>query len=52
VLTVNIKGIEHKITYSANVTKAALDARQLEVKLKEGFWGYWVLSDIQLVSNE
>jgi hypothetical protein len=52
VLTVNIKGIDHKITYDATATKATLNARQIEVKLKEGFWGYWVLRDIQLVSNE
>lgn len=51
VLTVNIKGVVHKITFSKGEARAALDARQLEVKLKEGFWGYWVLKEIQLVSH-
>jgi hypothetical protein len=52
VLTVNIKGIEHTITYRKEVTRTALNARQLEVKLKKGFWDYWVLKSIQIVNNE
>ncbi len=52
VLTVNIKGIQHEINYDKSATKSALNARQVEVKLKEGFWGYWVLTDIQLITNE
>jgi len=51
-LTVNIKGIEHTITYRKEVTRTALNARQLEVKLKKGFWDYWVLKSIQIVNNE
>ena len=52
VLTINIKGIKHEITYDEAATKTALNARQVEVKLKEGFWGYWVLRDLQLISDE
>ena len=52
VLTVNIKGIKHEISYNRSAIKSALDARQVEVKLKEGFWGYWVLTGVRLISNE
>ena len=52
VVTVNIKGKTHEITYYKSLTKSALNARQIEVTLKEGFWGYWVLTDIELITNE
>jgi hypothetical protein len=52
VVTVTIKGKPHEITYHKSLTKSALNARQIEVTLKEGFWGYWVLTDIELIKNE
>jgi hypothetical protein len=52
VVTINIKGKPHQITYHKSVTKSALNGRQVSVTLKEGFWGYWVLTDIGLITNE
>jgi len=52
VLTINIKGRKYEITYHKSLTKSALKARQVSVVLKEGFWDYWVLTDIKLITNE
>ena len=52
VITVDIKGKTHKITYPKALTKSVIGAREIEVKLKQGFWGYWVLTEVELIKNE
>jgi hypothetical protein len=52
VITVIIKGTKKQIIYHQTAFKSVMKSREVEVTIKEGFWGYWVLSDIELVDNE
>lgn len=49
VITVNINGNRHTISFDASSTKEAINSRHVSVTLKKGFWGYWVLTNIYLI---
>lgn len=51
VITINIKGEEHNITYEELAFKKIMRTKEVRITLKKGFWGYWVLMDIELIEN-
>lgn len=48
-IKIKIRGKTHKISYHKARLKEVIKAKEAIVTLKEGFWGYWVVMDVQLI---
>ena len=48
-IKINVRGKMHKISYHKEHLKEVMKAKEVIVTLKEGFWGYWVLVNAQLI---
>lgn len=51
VILVTIKGRQHKIAYHHSKFKRVMQSKNVEITIKEGFWGYWVLKNVEFVKS-
>lgn len=52
VITITIKGQKHKIKYKYSKLKTIRKTRKVIATLKEGYWGYWVVLDVELLERK
>ncbi|MUP36247.1 hypothetical protein [Labilibaculum euxinus] len=51
VILVTIKNRQHKITYHHSTFKRVMQSKNVEITIKEGFWSYWVLTNVEFVKS-
>ncbi len=52
IITVKINGIDRKLRLSSYYFKDAQKTRHVRIDLKNGFWNYPIIKNIQLIDNE
>lgn len=52
IITVKINGIDRKLKLSSYYFKDAQKTRHVRIDLKNGFWNYPIIKNIQLIDNE
>jgi hypothetical protein len=52
IITVKIKGIDRKLVLSSYYFKDAQKTRRVRIDMKDGFWNYPIIKNIQLIENE
>lgn len=52
IITVKIKGIDRRLVLSSYYFKDAQKTRRIRIDIKDGFWNYPIIKNIQLIENK